>query len=103
MMEAETILRFLGLMRKANCISFSETKCEEAIRSNRSVLLLFAADCSERARSRMEKIAASFRIESISLPFTKAELASALGSGSCTMISINDRGFAASFLSKIRV
>ena len=102
-MGTEALLRFLGLMRKANCISFSEAKCEEAIRSGRSFLMLFAADCSERARSRMEKIAASFQIRSIILPFDKAQLASALGSGSCSMISINDRGFADSFLSKIRV
>ena len=102
-MESIMLLRFIGLMKKANAASFSDSKCEEDIRSGRSCLLLFAADCSERARSRMEKIASSFHVDSIRLEFSKAELASALGSGSCSMVSINDRGFAESFLSKISI
>jgi ribosomal protein L7Ae-like RNA K-turn-binding protein len=102
-METIKLLRFIGLMKKANAASFSESKCEEDLRSGRSCLVLFASDCSERARSRMEKIASSFQVDSILLEFTKAELASALGTGSCSMISINDCGFAESFLTKISV
>ena len=102
-MESNTLLRFLGLMKKAGSISVSESYCEEDIRSGRSSLLLFASDCSGRARSRMEKIAVSYSVRTIQLPFTKAELAAALGSGSCAMISVNDHGFADSFLTKYKV
>ena len=101
-MESNSLLRFLGLMKKAGSISVSESNCEDDIRSGRSCLLLFAGDCSGRARSRMEKIAASYKVRTILLPFTKSELAAALGTGSCAMISINDHGFSDSFLTKYK-
>ena len=98
-MSVDPCLRLLGLMRRANSISVTESSCEDDIRKHRSCLMLFASDCSQRAKDRMEKIAVSCGVETVSLRYSKTELAGALGRGACSMVSINDRGFVRAFRS----
>ena len=91
-------LSLIGLMRKANKISVTEQKCREDIRSGRSSLILIASDCSEKAGNRVRFLAESHHIRCADAGYTKDELACAAGTGLCSVISINDSGFAGAWL-----
>ena len=96
----KTLLPFLGLMRRAGALSITAEQAEKDIRSHRACLVLLADDCSARTAKDVRFAASVHGVEVISVPFTKQELAAALGSGSCSVLSINDRGFADSFKEK---
>ncbi|MBR0351936.1 MAG: ribosomal L7Ae/L30e/S12e/Gadd45 family protein [Oscillospiraceae bacterium] len=91
-------LSLIGLMRKANKVSVTEQKCREDIRSGRSSLILIASDCSDNAGNRIRSLAESHNIPYADAGYTKDELASAAGTGLCSVISINDSGFAGAWL-----
>jgi ribosomal protein L7Ae-like RNA K-turn-binding protein len=93
-------LNLIGLMRKANKISVTEQKCREDIRFGRSKLVLIASDCSEKAGEKIRSLAESYNIRCAEVCYTKSEMASAAGTGLCSVISINDNGFAEAWLSK---
>lgn len=91
-------LNLIGLMRKANRISVTEQKCREDIRAGRSKLVLAASDCSETVKEKIRAFAEANDIRYMEADYTKYELASAAGTGLCSVISINDSGFASAFL-----
>lgn len=91
-------LNLIGLMRKANRISLTEQKCREDIRSGKSCLILVASDCSESVKCRISDLAEKHGIKYINSDYSKIDLASAAGSGLCSVLSVNDSGFAKAFL-----
>ena len=91
-------LNLIGLMRKANRLSLTELKCREDIKAGRSSLVLIASDCSENVRSRISDLADRHGIRYFISGYSKNDLASAAGSGLCSVISVNDRGFAEALL-----
>lgn len=93
-------MNLIGLMRKANKISVTEQKCREDIRFGRSKLVLISSDCSEKAGEKIRSLAESYNIRCAEVCYTKSEMASAAGTGLCSVISINDNGFAEAWLSK---
>lgn len=90
----EKILSFLGLMRRAGALPLGETNTGAAVRDGKARLLLLASDASENAQSRAESFARGRSVLTVPLPFTKAELADALGVGGCAMMAATDIGFA---------
>ncbi len=90
----EKALRLLGLMRKARAIEPGELNTGNAVRAGKAKLLLLAEDASDNARRRAETFAYGRRVLTVPLPFSKEELAGALGIGSCAMAAVTDLGFA---------
>ena len=90
----ETILRLLGLMRRASAISPGEDSAGDMVRAGKAKLLLFAADVSENARRKAENAAAGRNVALVPLPFEREELGGALGLGSCSLAAVTDLGFA---------
>ena len=90
----EKALHLLGLMRRANAIAVGEVNTGSTARAGKARLLLLAADASENARRRAEGFAAGRAAPLITLPFTKEELASAVGLSGGSMAAITDLGFA---------
>ena len=91
-------LNLLGLMKKSNRITLTEKSCREDIISGRSKLVLTASDGSTRTIDKIRKLAEAKEIKCIDAGYTKDELAAAMGSGLCSVISINDGGFADAWL-----
>ena len=90
----EKALRLLGLMRRARAIEPGELNTGNAVRAGKAKLLLLAEDASDNARRRAETFAYGRRVITVPLPFSKEELAGALGIGSCAMAAVTDLGFA---------
>ena len=90
----ERILSLLGLMKKARALSAGENNASEAARAGKARLLLIASDASGNAKKRAADLAAGRSLIPLELPFTKEELARALGTGSCALAAVTDLGFA---------
>ncbi len=94
----EKTLKFLGLMRRANALQAGENNTGEAVRAGKAKLLLLASDASENARRRAEGFAAGRDLPLSTLPFTKEEIASAVGLSGGSMAAVTDLGFASALL-----
>lgn len=94
----EKTLNLLGLMRKANAIAVGETNTGGAVRAGKAKLLLLAADASDNARSRARGFTHGRDIVTVTLPFTKDEIAAHVGVSGCAMAAITDIGFANAFM-----
>lgn len=97
----EKTLNLLGLMRKANAIAVGETNTGGAVRAGKAKLLLLAADASDNARSRARCFTHGRDIVTVTLPFTKDEIAAHVGVSGCAMAAITDIGFANAFMKSL--
>lgn len=97
----EKTLNLLGLMRKANAIAVGETNTGGAVRAGKAKLLLLAADASDNARSRARGFTHGHDIVTVTLPFTKDEIAAHVGVSGCAMAAITDIGFANAFMKSL--
>ena len=97
----EKTLNLLGLMRKANAIAVGETNTGGAVRAGKAKLLLLAADASDNARSRARGFTHGRDIVTVTLPFTKDEIAAHVGVSGCAMAAITDIGFANAFMKSL--
>lgn len=97
----EKTLNLLGLMRKANAIAVGETNTGCAVRAGKAKLLLLASDASDNARSRARGFTHGRDIVTVTLPFTKDEIAAHVGVSSCAMAAITDIGFANAFMKSL--
>ena len=94
-------LNLLGLMRKANAIAVGETNTGGAVRAGKAKLLLLAADASDNARSRARGFTHGRDVVTVTLPFTKDEIAAHVGVSSCAMAARTDIGFANAFMKSL--
>lgn len=90
----DNILGLLGLMRRAAAIQAGEDNASGAIHAGRARLLLLASDINENAQRRAEGYVFGHRTLKVPMPYTGAELASALGMQGCSMAAVTDIGFA---------
>lgn len=97
----EKTLNLLGLMRKANAIAVGETNTGGAVKAGKAKLLLLAADASDNARSRARGFTHGRDIVTVTLPFTKDEIAANVGVSGCAMAAITDIGFANAFMKSL--
>ena len=97
----EKTLNLLGLMRKANAIAVGETNTGGAVRAGKAKLLLLASDASENARSRARGFTHGRDVVTVTLPFTKDEIAAHVGVSGCAMAAITDIGFANAFMKSL--
>ena len=97
----EKTLNLLGLMRKANAIAVGETNTGGAVRAGKAKLLLLAADASDNARSRARGFTHGRDIVTVTLPFTKDEIAAHVSVSGCAMAAITDIGFANAFMKSL--
>mgnify|MGYP000233583875 FL=1 len=97
----EKTLNLLGLMRKANAIAVGETNTGGAVRAGKAKLLLLASDASDNARSRARGFTHGRDVVTVTLPFTKDEIAAHVGVSGCAMAAITDIWFANAFMKSL--
>lgn len=87
-------LGLLGLMRRAGAIQAGEDNSSAAVHGGKGRLLLLASDINENAMRRAEGYVFGHRTLLVPMPYTGAQLASALGMQGCSMAAVTDIGFA---------
>lgn len=95
----EKQLSLLGLCKKANKLSMGHDACIGSIVAARAKACLLCTDASQRLKAEFER-ATSYddrKIPLVFLPFTMEDIKNATGR-TAAVITINDQGFARSFL-----
>lgn len=94
-------LHLLGLARKGGRIEIGEEPVGALCRARKARVLILASDAAENTVRRAEHFAEAGNTICVRTPFTKAELGSAVGRGSCAMAALSDAGMAAALVKKL--
>lgn len=94
-------LGYLGIAKKSGSLALGETNSGAAIRAGKGRVLLLASDASPNARHRAEGFVNGTQTPLVVLPYTKAELSAATGTGGCSMAVFTDVGLAAVFMAAL--
>lgn len=94
-------LGYISIARKAGSLAVGEVNSGAAVRSGKGRVLLLASDASPNALHRAEAFIGGTQTPLVVSPFTKAELAAAIGSGGCSMAAFTDTGLAAAFMAAL--
>ena len=90
-------LRILGLAKKAGLLAIGTESVAEAARQGKAAAILSAIDASDRSKRQASRNAQDCGVAHIIVPYTKLELAAAIGRGEPGMIAILDKGLADKF------
>ena len=94
------ILTLLGFASKAGKLDFGMFKASEALKKNKSKLVVLACDLSEKSKKEILFFAHNKSVSVVTLEEVTIDTLSAAVGKKCGIISVNDEGFAAS-ISKI--
>ena len=97
----DSALSMIGLALRAGKLEAGEDPAGDACRERRCRLLLTAHDASENTLRRAEHFAELGQCLTLELPYSKAELGSALGRGSCAVAAVTDLGLALAVVEKL--
>ncbi len=92
-MISSKILTLLGFAAKALKLEYGMQKSIEAIKKNRSKLIVIASDLSEKSKKEISFYATKQNIRLRTIDVTIEKLSTAVGR-KCGVISVNDNGFA---------
>ena len=94
-------LRLLGLAYRAGKLAVGDTAVSEAVFAKRARLICTASDASGRLVERAQNMPDQCKGLYVSLPFTQAELGTALGRASCSIAAFLDPGLSWAFANKL--
>ena len=94
-------LHLLGIARKAGKLELGEEPTGAAARARQAKLILVARDAADNTFRRVRHFADAGNVLWVSVPFTKAEMGSAVGRTSCAMLAVMDPGLAAAMVKKL--
>ena len=100
-MPNDPILHLLGLARKAGKVEVGEEPVGAVCRSRHARLVLLAVDAAPNTRRRAAHFGEAGNVIWLETPYTKEELGSLFGRGSCAMLALTDAGLAASIVDKL--
>lgn len=92
-MQINKTLTLLGFASKALKLEYGMQKSVEALKKNRSKLIVTASDLSEKSKKEILFYANKQNIRLLTLDVTVENLSTAVGR-KCGVISVNDNGFA---------
>ena len=92
-------IRYLSLAAKAGKLVTGGDEVEKTIRRGKGGLLILACDAAPNAVHRAELLAKNSVVSLSQIPYTKSQLAVAVGRGSSIALAlVTDEGLAAAFL-----
>ncbi|MBM6886140.1 L7Ae/L30e/S12e/Gadd45 family ribosomal protein [Pseudoflavonifractor phocaeensis] len=97
----DSVLRLLGVARKAGRVEVGEEPVGAAARAHQAKVILTAADGADNSIRRAAHFAEAGKIQALPTPYTKGELGGAVGRSACTMLALTDIGLAAAIAEKL--
>ncbi len=99
-MRVGNALRYLSLAAKAGRMITGGDEVEKQLRRGKKGRLLLASDAGNDVRRRAEHLAGDASVSLMIIPYTKSELAAAVGCGSSVALAlVTDEGLAEAFAS----
>jgi len=91
-------IRYLSLAAKAGKLVIGADDCEKAAKKKSAALIVLADDAATSAVKRAEQLSTAYTIKVFKSPYTKTELAQAVGRGRSVALAILiDEGPSAAF------
>lgn len=87
-------LTLLGLIKRAGKLDYTDSGCRSALNESRSCLIILASDSSEAVKERYIRRSGELGLPCIVSVYSKNDIALSLGCSSCSVLSINESGFA---------
>ncbi|MBQ2749167.1 MAG: ribosomal L7Ae/L30e/S12e/Gadd45 family protein [Clostridia bacterium] len=91
-------LTTLGLARRAGKLTYGETSCREAISREHVALVILASDAGESVKRTFTRLCEAKSIPIYTMQETKSVLGAAIGKEICSVVTVNNKGFADSIL-----
>lgn len=99
-MDNDSILQFIGLMRRAGALTLGADATFDVCRTGRARLVLTASDTSPNTRAAVAAAVRERETPHFVLPYDKAALGKAVGVGECAVLAVCDTGFAIALCKK---
>ena len=100
MSSESAALKFLGIAKKADKVKCGDDAVFAAADMGKARIILTASDTGENTVRKVRYNLPPGTVH-VELPFTKAELGEALGSGATAVCTVTEHGFAAAFVQKL--
>ena len=91
-------LTTLGLARRAGKLTYGETSCREAIMREHVALVILASDAGESLKRTFTRLCEAKTIPLFTIDQPKSVLGAAIGKEICSVVTVNNKGFADSIL-----
>lgn len=97
----DSVSGFLGLIKKAGKLEVGEEPVGASCRAKKASLVITASDAAPNSVRRATHFSEAGKIPILPVLLDKEQLGQAIGRPPCSMISINDIGFAAALAKKL--
>jgi len=87
-------LSTLGLARRAGKVTYGEISCKDAIFSSHVALVILSSDCGASTRRTFERLCHEKNIPLLNIDVTKQILGATIGKSMCSVVTVNNKGFA---------
>ena len=100
MTDANT-LNLLGLARRGGNLAVGEEPVSDVCQQHKARVVFLASDAGDTICRRAGRMAEGGNAPLVVLPWSKAELGSALGRSTCALVAVTDQGLASAVLSRL--
>lgn len=96
----DSLLGLLGLCKKAGKLELGDEPVSIAAREHRARLILMASDAGDVILRKGAGLSTD-NCPALAVPFTKAQLGSAVGRSACALLCVTEVGFASALVKKL--
>ena len=100
MTDANT-LNLLGLARRGGNLAIGEEPVSDVCQQHKARVVFLASDSGDTISRRAQRMAESGNAPLVTLPWSKAELGSALGRATCAIAALTDQGLASAVIGRL--
>ncbi len=97
----DNTLNLLGLARRGGNLVMGEEPVSDVCQQHKARVVFLAKDAGDTICRRAARMAESGNAPLVTLPWSKAELGSALGRSTCALVALTDQGLASTVLTRL--
>ena len=100
-MRDQNTLNLLGLARRGGNLALGEEPVSDVCQQHKARVVFLAGDAGDTICRRAARMAEQGNAPLVTLPWTKAEVGSALGRASCALLALTDQGLASAVVARL--
>ena len=100
-MTDRNTLNLLGLARRGGNLALGEEPVSDVCQQHKARVVFLASDAGDTICRRAGRMAEGGNAPLVTLPWTKAEVGSALGRTTCALLALTDQGLASAVLTRL--
>ena len=100
-MTDNNTLNLLGLARRGGNLALGEEPVSDVCQQHKARVVFLASDAGDTICRRAGRMAENGNAPLVKLPWTKAEVGSALGRSTCALLALTDQGLASAVIGRL--